>query len=52
LGPTQGYGRCRRDYYVKHDRPKALFVKELKKNARRGLCAQHLPEKVAAVVES
>ena len=26
LGPTQGYGRCQQDYYVKHDRPKALFV--------------------------
>jgi hypothetical protein len=52
LGPTQGYGRCQQDYYVKHDRPKALFVKELKKNARRSLCAEHLPAGLAAVVES
>ena len=43
LGPTQGYGRSQQDYYVKHDRPKALFVKELKPNARRSLCADHLP---------
>jgi len=52
LGPTQGYGRCQQDYYVKHDRPKALFVKELKKNARRSLCADHLPAALAVVVES
>ncbi len=52
LGPTQGYGRCQQDYYVKHDRPKALFVKELKQNARRSLCVEHLPRALAAVVES
>lgn len=52
LGLTQGYGRCQQDYYVKHDRPKALFVKELKRNARRGLCAEHLPPALVAVVES
>jgi hypothetical protein len=52
LGPTQGYGRCGQDYYVKHDRPKALFVKELKRKARRSLCAEHLPELVARAVES
>ena len=52
LGPTQGYGRCQQDYYVKHDRPKALFVKELKKKARRSLCAEHLPAALAAAVES
>jgi len=48
----QGYGRCGQDYYVKHERPKALFVKELKPQARRSLCAEHLPETVAAAVES
>jgi hypothetical protein len=52
LGPTRGYGRCGQDYYVKHDRPKALFVKELKPKARRGLCAEHLPEHMARAVES
>jgi len=52
LGSTQGYGRCQQDYYVKHERPKALFVKELKRNARRSLCVEHLPAAVAAAVES
>ena len=52
LGPTQGYGRCGQDYYVKHDRPKALFVKELKRKARRSLCAEHLPENLVRAVES
>ena len=52
LGTTQGYGRCQQDYYVKHNRPKALFVKELKKKARRSLCAEHLPAALAVVVES
>ena len=35
---------------MKHDRPKALFVKELKPNARRSLCADHLLAKALAVV--
>jgi len=52
LGPTQGFGRSQQDYYVKHDRPKALFVKELKRKARRSLCADHLPTALAVVVES
>jgi len=52
LGPTQGYGRCQQDYYVKHDRPKALFVKELKPKARRSLRAEHLPAALALAVES
>jgi hypothetical protein len=52
LGPTQGYGRCQQDYYVKHDRPKALLVKELKPKARRSLRAEHLPAALALVVES
>ena len=43
LGPTQGYGRSQQDYYVKHDRPKALFVKELKPNARRSLLLRRPP---------
>lgn len=51
LGATQGYGRCQQDYYVKHNRPKALWVRELKPNARRSLCVQHLPPALAAVVE-
>lgn len=49
LGPTDGWGRCARDYYVKHDKPKRLFVKELCKNARRSLQAQHLKPALAMV---
>lgn len=49
LGPTDGWGRCSRDYYVKHDKPKRLFVKELCKNACRSLQAQHLRPALAGV---
>lgn len=49
LGLTDGWGRCARDYYVKHDKPKRLFVKELCKNARRSLQAQHLMPALAMV---
>ncbi len=52
LGLTQGYGRSRQDYYVKHNQPKALFVKELKREARRSLCVDHLQPALASVVES
>jgi len=37
LGLTEGCGRHRRDYYVQHDKPKRLFVRELVRNARRSL---------------
>lgn len=43
LGPTRGYRRCTRDYYQAHDRPKRLFVRALRADARRGLCAPELP---------
>jgi hypothetical protein len=49
LGLTDGWGRCARDYYVKHDKPKRLFVKELHKNARRSLQAEHLKPGLAMV---
>jgi hypothetical protein len=42
LGPTRGFGRVGRDYYVAHSRPKRLFVRELCRNARRGLQAEQL----------
>lgn len=51
LGKTTGYGRCRKDYYVKHNKPKRLFVKELYKNARRSLQAAHLKPALAVVEE-
>jgi len=49
IGLTDGWGRCRRDYYVQHDKPKRLFVRELGKNARRSLQAEHLKPALAKV---
>lgn len=49
LGQTDGWGRHRRDYYVKHDKPKRLFVRELGRKARRSLQAEHLKPDLAVV---
>jgi hypothetical protein len=49
LGNTDGWGRHARDYYVKHNKPKRLFVRELCRNARRSLQAEHLKPDLAAV---
>ncbi|MHC1765866.1 MAG: ISAs1 family transposase [Verrucomicrobiia bacterium] len=50
LGQTQGYGRvrpkarARQDYYVAHQRPKQLWVRELRPGARTLLRGRNLPE--------
>jgi hypothetical protein len=50
LGQTQGYGRvrpkphARQDYYVAHERPKQLWVRELRPGARTILRGRNLPE--------
>ena len=49
VGLTDGWGRCRRDFYVQHDKPKRLFVREVVKNARRSLQAEHLKPALAGV---
>jgi hypothetical protein len=49
LGQTDGWGRRRRDYYVKHDKPKRLFVRPLARNACRSLQAEHLKADLAMV---
>jgi hypothetical protein len=49
LGQTEGWGRQRRNYYVKHDKPKRLFARELCRNARRSLQAERLKPALAAV---
>jgi hypothetical protein len=49
IGRTDGWGRCRRDYYVQHDKPKRLFVREVVKNGRRSLQAEHLRPALAGV---
>ena len=49
LGSTDGCGRHARDFYVRHDRPKRLFARELCRNACRSLQAEHLRPALAAV---
>jgi hypothetical protein len=49
LGQTDGWGRHQRDYYVQHDKPKRLFAREIGRNARRSLQAEHLKPALAAV---
>ena len=49
LGHTDGWGRRQRDYYVKHDKPKRLFVRALRRNACRSLQAEHLKPELALV---
>jgi hypothetical protein len=49
LGQTDGSGRHQRDYYVRHDKPKRLFVRELCRNARRSLQAEQLKPALAMV---
>jgi len=49
LGLTDGWGRRQRDYYVQHDKPKRLFVREVLSKARRSLQAEHLKPALAHV---
>jgi len=49
LGLTDGCGRRRREYYVQHDKPKLLFVREVVARARRSLQAEHLKPALAHV---
>jgi predicted transposase YbfD/YdcC len=49
LGQTDGWGRVRRDYYVKHDKPKRLFVRALRRQSCRSLQAEHLKPDLATV---
>ena len=43
VGQTDGWGRHRQDFYVRHDRPKQLWVRELRTGARELLRAERLP---------
>ncbi|MFH1499371.1 MAG: ISAs1 family transposase [Verrucomicrobiota bacterium] len=49
LGFTKGNGRHALDYYQAHGRPKRLFARELTRNARRSLQAEHLRPALAQV---
>jgi hypothetical protein len=44
VGWSAGYARHRADFYVPHDRPKRLWLRELCPQARRQLRAPQLPE--------
>lgn len=44
LGPTAGFGRVAEDFYVAHERPKQLWVRELHAAARQWLSAEILPD--------
>jgi hypothetical protein len=43
VGTSKGFGRHRAEFYVRHDRPKKLWLKELQPDARTLLCAAELP---------
>lgn len=43
LGKTQGFGRSRQDFYEAHQRPKQLWVRELREGARTILRGPNLP---------
>src|SRR5664279_1814622 len=44
LGQTQGYRRSREDFYLAHDCPKQLWVRELSSGARTVLRGRNTPE--------
>jgi hypothetical protein len=47
VGLTAGYGRCSRDYYVEHGRPKQLYLRELRPRAMGILRQGRLPSELA-----
>ena len=49
LGHTQGSRRVAQDFYLPHDRPKQLWVRELRPGARTILRGRNLPEPLRAV---
>jgi hypothetical protein len=48
LGPTAGFGRVAEDFYVRHERPKQLWVRVLDRRAREWLCAESLAQDLQA----
>ena len=51
LGKTAGWKRDAADFYIKHDTPKQIWVRELVKNARVKLRTQQLPPEWAMVAD-
>jgi hypothetical protein len=48
VGPTEGFGRASRDFYMAHGRPKQLYVRELTRRACRRLRQARWPATWAA----
>lgn len=51
LGPTAGFGRCAKDFYERHDRPKQLWVRVLDSAGTAGLKADPLPPTLEPCVQ-
>jgi hypothetical protein len=47
VGPTKGFTRSSRDFYIPHDQPKQLYLRELKPGARTLLRQARWPEALA-----
>jgi hypothetical protein len=47
VGPTQGFGRSSRDFYLPHGQPKQLYLRELRPGARKLLRQPRWPEELA-----
>ena len=47
IGPTGGFARDSRDFYLPHDRPKQLYLRALQPRARQLLRQARLPEALA-----
>jgi hypothetical protein len=47
VGPTQGFGRSSRDFYLPHGKPKQLYLRELCPRARKLLRQPRWPEELA-----
>lgn len=52
LGRTQGYRRSHQDFYQPHDRPKELWVRELRPGARTILRGRNLPAALQSLEQS
>lgn len=47
VGPTKGFSRASRDFYLPHDQPKQLYLRELRSGARKLLRQARWPEAFA-----
>lgn len=47
VGPTEGFRRSSRDFYQEHGKPKQLYLRELRRGARKCLRQARLPQHLA-----